>query len=624
MKNIKSLYDQHKYHDIVQILNPRLDPSVPLPSGTSYMYVWSLVRLYLLTPDFPEPNSKEILDKIVLFVDRYDSRNDKLRSIIRDKRALLSSKTSIILSTKNNKEPLAQGNSSRLYEINKNIAINRNISNNAEVQERSKQNNIFGEEEKGTKAKENMVLKVNENQNSFERWESDIRLNATKISNHNRVESQLARTTQEIKNESNIKQFESVNPLNSNKENPAVDTITNNAKEKSSNQEDKSIESDFLDYIIKLIDREIKKEELRIKNLCEDNENNINSNPIGFIQLKNIIDQKRKRVNELVEMKREPYFLKFEYAEKRDNKKRKTQIIGKKEFWTDFTYYIYDWRSKDFAMQNNVIEFAEKGIDYQVLLRRRYNIANGNLINYQDDYAYSQDLMFNQIIDPFLREVIIKKRGTKEITDIISTVQQHQYRIISDKRQNHRIVEGCAGSGKTMVLLHRLSYQAYNNDLYMNDHYLIVPSKTYLAQITKLMLKLDLINVKTCTIEEFYKILIKSTFPDVSYKTSNVTDNVQVFFDISRIQSMADIIDETLLHYAHYLIEDNDRKVIDDFESVYGGNTIGNDYRTNVKNLKYRLYEINEMAKRVNNTEDTIEQYNFLTSQLEKISKVTI
>lgn len=629
MKNIKSLYDQQKYHDIIQILNPRMDPSIPLPSGTSYMYIWSLVRLHLLTSKFPEPNSREIIDRIVLFIDRYDSRNDKLRDIIHNKRELLKANTSLLsASLKSSNKSMIQHHKSQLQATVKNNTIEKNIESLGQngIQNQNQKFDGGTKNEITTNKYENKgqdkthilnstSLDVDKSYSSVYKFEKD---NLKGIRNK---ESRLSSGNQDNKN---IDQIYNVVQIANLSEITHSNVIEVGLKDDTGDQNEKNIESDYLEYIVQLIESEISKEDLRIKKLREDSENYKNSNPIEYMQLKSIIDQKRKRMNDLVEMKEEPYFLKFEYAEKTDIRKSKTFFIGKKELWTNFTYYVYDWRFNDNAMQNNIIEFFEEDIEYRVLLRRRYNILNGSLINYHDVYAYSKDLIFNQIVDPFLREVILRKRRTKEITDIISTIQQHQYSIISDKRQKHRIVEGCAGSGKTMVLLHRLSYQAYNNELYKNDHYLIVPSNTYLTQVTKLMQKLDLINVKTCTITEFFKILIKSVFPDVSFKTNDNFNINLANTDATETSFLSDLIDETIQKFAHHLMNEEERKVIDGFESIYGGNIIGNDYRTNIKDLRFRLNEINEMSKRISSTEKTLGHYRLLMSQLEYVSKVTI
>ena len=46
--------------------------------------------------------------------------------------------------------------------------------------------------------------------------------------------------------------------------------------------------------------------------------------------------------------------------------------------------------------------------------------------------------------------------------EIIATIQQEQNEVIRKKPQHNMIVQGAAGSGKTTVAMHRISYILYN------------------------------------------------------------------------------------------------------------------------------------------------------------------
>ena len=61
--------------------------------------------------------------------------------------------------------------------------------------------------------------------------------------------------------------------------------------------------------------------------------------------------------------------------------------------------------------------------------------------------------------------------------DIIATIQKEQNEIIRDTPFKNIIVQGVAGSGKTTVALHRISYILYNyEDRYKPSEFCIVGS----------------------------------------------------------------------------------------------------------------------------------------------------
>lgn len=73
-----------------------------------------------------------------------------------------------------------------------------------------------------------------------------------------------------------------------------------------------------------------------------------------------------------------------------------------------------------------------------------------------EDEHYSEKL--KQITDMFLLEVLNSRRNEKNMPSIIASIQKHQYAIISEPGHSNYIVNGCAGSGKTAIMLHRLHF----------------------------------------------------------------------------------------------------------------------------------------------------------------------
>src|SRR5699024_2158841 len=118
--------------------------------------------------------------------------------------------------------------------------------------------------------------------------------------------------------------------------------------------------------------------------------------------------------------------------------------------------------------------------------------------------------------DPFLREIIKSRKEKSGITDIIDTIQEKQYEIITLPEDSRFVVQGIAGSGKTMIMLHRLSYIMYNNEgVKPRDVLVITPSDSFNAFIDELSTVLELEKVKTSTIERYFTLLLSGQGIDI-------------------------------------------------------------------------------------------------------------
>ncbi|MDE6373429.1 MAG: UvrD-helicase domain-containing protein, partial [Clostridia bacterium] len=92
---------------------------------------------------------------------------------------------------------------------------------------------------------------------------------------------------------------------------------------------------------------------------------------------------------------------------------------------------------------------------------------------------------------------------------IIETIQEKQYEIITAPEEAEFIVQGVAGSGKTMILLNRLSYLMYNNEQLKPSSVLVItPSDSFNAFIDELAQILELERVKTVTLESYFLRLL--------------------------------------------------------------------------------------------------------------------
>ena len=179
-------------------------------------------------------------------------------------------------------------------------------------------------------------------------------------------------------------------------------------------------------------------------------------------------------------------------------------------------YYVDVFNTITYINGRTPIDVGIPGIvyDYKLLLKRRYQ---NNPFAYRNLFI-RDDLFFSEgSADSFLMNVIAEKRADHKLTDIIKTIQSNQNKMIRHTHKKNMIVQGCAGSGKTMILLHRLSYLKYNNlILNLDKAVIITPNDKFSLFINELAESLELERVKRITLSQYYLYLIleyQSTYP---------------------------------------------------------------------------------------------------------------
>lgn len=225
----------------------------------------------------------------------------------------------------------------------------------------------------------------------------------------------------------------------------------------------------------------------------------------------NEIDALKEKIDSYKCFFTEPYFARMDVTDEKEG--YNSYYIGKKG---DVNLEIVDWRAP-IAMryyQKSRVDFSINEYDYKVILRRALNVKNGKLIDFRNEYLSVKNYLSSEeiagrdeeiLFDPFLRQIIGERKDDVHIRDIIQTIQEQQYDVITRPERESFVLQGCAGSGKTMILLHRLSYLMYNNELLTpKDVLVITPSVSFNAFIDELSQVLELQKVKTVTLSDYY------------------------------------------------------------------------------------------------------------------------
>ncbi len=206
----------------------------------------------------------------------------------------------------------------------------------------------------------------------------------------------------------------------------------------------------------------------------------------------------------------DPYFYHIDLHA--SNGDTKSFVVGMHPVTIDGKPVVVDWRTEMGGLYANKqdLEYTVKGKKYTPLLRRNVTIRKGALRDVNTEYDTAGDLP-GEVVDSFLRKVMRDKRRSYKLQDIIVTIQEKQNEIMRRPASESFIVQGCAGSGKTMILLHRLSYLVNNPDnpdVDPDRFAVITPGDFFDKHIADLSARLDVSKIRSYDVGSFYNYLI--------------------------------------------------------------------------------------------------------------------
>lgn len=199
-----------------------------------------------------------------------------------------------------------------------------------------------------------------------------------------------------------------------------------------------------------------------------------------------------------------PYFGRVDYKEIKTGQEE-SLYIGKNGVSKDKTNVIViDWRAPVSTLyyENELgagsYDVPDIGtIPVDLKLKRTFDVNDGKLIGYYDnDTAATDELLVKYLSQN--KDVVLG--------DIISTIQKEQNEIIRETPFANIIVQGVAGSGKTTVAMHRISYILYNYEKrFTPSEFCIIGSNDMLLNyITSGLPELDVHHVKQKRMDVFF------------------------------------------------------------------------------------------------------------------------
>ncbi len=235
---------------------------------------------------------------------------------------------------------------------------------------------------------------------------------------------------------------------------------------------------------------------------------------------------------------KKPYFGRIDIQEYdgRGKRPQETFYLGKGGVMKDPTHIlVVDWRAPiaNVYYENGLGEcsyLAPGGRKYTIDLQRKrtYEIDGDRLIDFYDSEVVANDELLTKYL---------AKNKEAVLGEIIATIQKEQNDIIRKSPYRSMIVQGVAGSGKTTVAMHRISYILYNytKDFKPDDFYIIGSNRILLNYITGVLPELDVHGVRQMTMEQLFVRLLYEDWNEKKYEiaacdTGSVRKGKQAWF----------------------------------------------------------------------------------------------
>ena len=242
------------------------------------------------------------------------------------------------------------------------------------------------------------------------------------------------------------------------------------------------------------------------------------------------LKDKVQRLEELAFSLAEPYFSRIDLA---DAKNLSSEIIyiGKFGFTPKNTSkpVITDWRAKiasvyykyRYPQANVTYETQDGEVVRDLKLKRTFEFDAGALVKF-----YNNDIQLDE--NELIAEKIAKRTGGV-LEDIVATIQQSQMAIIEQDPRSICIVQGCVGSGKSTVAIHKLSHIFFNFPKLIAPHNSLLVAKNQIltGYLSTLFPKLGIFDINYGTLKDLIvRIVYRHELPvDLSLDNeSNMSD----------------------------------------------------------------------------------------------------
>lgn len=286
----------------------------------------------------------------------------------------------------------------------------------------------------------------------------------------------------------------------------------------------------------------------------------------GEIELGSSITQIEEEIKMIVEqldknrrIAAKPYFGRIIFDEE-------SLYVGRKGIHRDgdiTDQIVIDWRAPiaNAYYENGLGDMSFRSpsgddIHINLKLKRTFDISEGKLVDFFDSENATNDELLNKYL---------ARNKQAVLGEIIATIQKEQNDIIRLSPKHNVIVQGVAGSGKTTVAMHRISFILYNfaDIVKPRDFYIIGSNKILLNYITGVLPELDVEGFSQMTMEELFIRLLYEEWDKNKYGVKNLDKDdssatvkgTKVFFE--RLKSFCDNYELSMISQEDVMLDPN-------------------------------------------------------------------
>ncbi|WP_373816658.1 UvrD-helicase domain-containing protein, partial [Jeotgalibaca porci] len=216
----------------------------------------------------------------------------------------------------------------------------------------------------------------------------------------------------------------------------------------------------------------------------------------------NELTQVQNRRTILEKMQEDPYFGRIDYHNVTDPEAEQI-YVGIGSLFDNNDNLVVDWRAPISSLyyEGNVgdqvkLKIGDRFQAFEVDLKRQFRVKNGEIVGMIDTD--------NVMGDPYLMEVL-EGGSSNQMGPVVATLQKEQNRIVRDTLPRNVLIQGVAGSGKTVVMMQKIAYllYAFRAHLKADEILLFSPNRIFQAYISQVLPSLGEWDVEGNTFSQF-------------------------------------------------------------------------------------------------------------------------
>lgn len=274
-----------------------------------------------------------------------------------------------------------------------------------------------------------------------------------------------------------------------------------------------------------------------------------------------------------------PYFARIDFKDHKRNDENKIVYISKIKNIEDYpaqqkNISYADWRAPigDLFYRTNdslgEAPFMDGYVD--VILNGRIIIRKGELIRL--DANSKESVSSSNSSDDILQERLAQSSEAK-LGEVVETIQVEQNEIIRHTAGKDLVIQGSAGSGKTIIGVHRIAYLMYSKSLKNNSILFVSPNDDFSKYVSDVLPELGEYNMPIVTMND----IINAIFTNLSLEYPATKKGIEEFIDHyfnDEYNHYAAPIEEFSSFIEHYFENGYDRNVEAKYSYDYNENFI--------------------------------------------------